>query len=173
VLSVPVRLLRAAVAVALVFAVAACGSNDPATKAANARSIKKLDATGVPGELNGLKVKREDVSKALKGAKRPYLDAVALFSLREGDKLQATLQIGRFASDAAYKTKTFRATLLNTVGGGSAKEFHVGTSQVYLTTGDRQTIALWFADQYIYILSSRDDYTFARSLLRSSLEVKP
>jgi hypothetical protein len=169
--------IRSFAALALVVAtavgVAGCGGGDPATKAAEARKIAVLDAKGIPGELNGLKVASEDVSKELKEADRPYLDALALYSLREGDELQATLQVGRFASDATYKRSAFRQSLLGTIGGGAAKKFHVGDSQVYLTTGDRQTIAVWFADRYIYILSSRDDYTRSRSLLRQALEVSP
>ena len=168
--------LRRGIAVLLVGAAlfgAACGE-DAATKAAEAREIKPLDAVRIPGKLNGLSVKREEIQDTVTdGARRPYLDAIALFSLRQKDKLQATLQIGRFSSDAKYNDDEFRATLLNTIGGGVAKKLRMGDHDVFFTTGDRQSLAVWFEDRFIYILSSRDDYDYARGLLRQALEVSP
>ncbi len=165
--------LRALLAAALLLGLTACGKSDPATEAAETRTIGVLEAPGVPGQLNGLRVQREDVKEALEAADRPYLDALVLFSLREADKLQATLQIGHFADDTKYDDEDFRSSLLLTVGGATAKEFHVGDAEVFLTTGDRQSIAIWFEEDHMYILSSRDDYTGARALLREALDVQP
>jgi hypothetical protein len=115
---------------------------------------------------------KEDVTKALDDARRPYFDAASLYSLREGEQLQATLQVGRFAEGSRYEERSFRHSLLATIGGGSAKELRMGDEQVFLTSGDRQSIAIWFQGRYVFILSAREDYRFPRALLREALAVK-
>jgi hypothetical protein len=156
----------------LVAPLIAC-SDDGQTAAADARVISPLDAPGIPGEVNGLVVAREDIAEQLGAAERPYLDAAALFSMREADTLQATLQIGRFADPGRIGDDQFRDTLINLIGGGAAREIRVGDHQVFLTAGDRQQLAVWFADRYIYVLSTRDEYLRGRALLRSALELAP
>ncbi len=165
-----VRLLACAVSAALVLG--ACGA-DPAVSAAEARVIEPLDADALPAQLLGLDVQREDISEILDGARRPYLDAASLYSLRDGKELQATLQIGRFASDADFADEGFRSTLLSTLGGGSIRQLRVGDEAVFLTTGDRQQIAAWFQDRYLFVLSTRDEFEQPRSLLREALELRP
>ena len=132
---------------------------------ADAREIVALDADRLPAELLGLQVKREDISEVLDGSKRPYLDEAGLYSLREGETLQATLQVGRFADGVDHDDTKFREKLLTTVGGGSIRELRLGDRQVYLTTGDRQQVALWFLDSYLMVLSTREEYQTPRALL--------
>jgi hypothetical protein len=163
-----------AIVAALVIGVtslAACGGGDPAVERAEARSIESLDTPGVPGVLHDLKVKREDLDDVLDDAKRPYLDGMALFSLRDGDRLMATLQIGHFAPDAKWKTSRFRSSLLATIGGGNPRRLRMDDQSVYLTSGDRQALAVWFEDQHLFILSTREDYDFPRGLLRDATEL--
>ena len=153
-------------------AMTACGSKDPVVERADQRKVAPLDAPGVPGELHGLKVKRENVKSALTSAKRPYLDGAALFSLRDGDRLMATLQVGRFADDARWTDDDFRGSLLSTIGGGSPRELRMGDQRMYLTSGDRQALAIWFKGRDLYILSSREDYDFPRGLLRDATSLQ-
>ena len=151
----------------------ACSEKSAAVEAADNRTVQNLDVAGVPGTLRGLSVVKEDVQATVENAERPYFDGLSFFSLREGEKLQATLQVGRFAEGTAYRTGRFRSSLLATIGGGTARELRMGEDRVFLTTGDRQSIAVWFRDQYVFILSSREDYRFPRALLREALAVQP
>jgi hypothetical protein len=165
------RLLPILVVVAALLA--ACGNENPQVRDADARKIVALDAPGVPGTLRGLAVVKEDIAGTVDKAERPYFEAVSLYSLREGDQLQATLQLGRFAEGTPYQRSGFRSSLLATIGGGAAKELRMGQDQVFLTSGDRQSIAVWFRGRHVFILSSREDYRFPRSLLREALAVQP
>jgi hypothetical protein len=149
-----------------------CGPTDPAVKRAEAREIKALDAPGVPGTLHGLRVKRENVKDALESAQRPYLESLALFSLRDGDRLMATLQIGHFAEDARWRDSEFRSSLLLTIGGSAPRKLRMGDQEVFLSSGDRQALGIWFKGRDLYILSSREDYDFPRGLLRDATELE-
>ena len=44
---------------------------------------------------------------------------------------------------------------------------------VYLTTGTKQSIGVWFKDRYLFVLATRADYDEPRTLLRKALEIKP
>lgn len=164
------RLVVPALALALVLT--ACGGGDPEVERAEARTISALDAAGVPGKLHGLTVDREDVDDTFESAKRPYIDGLVLFSLRDGDRLMATLQIARFADDAKWKTGRFRSSLLATIGGGSPRELRMGDQEVFITAGDRQGLAVWFKDQHMFVLSTREDFDFPRGLLRDAIDLE-
>jgi hypothetical protein len=157
---------------ALVPILGACGGTDPAVSRADERTVAALDAPGVPGTLHGLTVKRENVKDAISSAKRPYLDGVVLFSLRDGDRLEATLQIGHFASDAKWHDPDFQSSLLTTMGGGSARKLQMSGQSVFLTSGDRQALAVWFKGDNLFILASREDYEFPRGLLRDAIDLE-
>lgn len=167
------HLLRCLVAVVTVVGVTACGEEDPATRAASERVIVALEASPVPPTLNGLKVAEEDIADVLEGADRPYLEAATLYSLREGEALQATLQVGRFAADAKFADPDFRSSLVNRIGNGGANDFRMGDDTVWLTAGDRQSIAVWFNEDHIFVLSAREEYPGARALLREALGIEP
>ena len=49
----------------------------------------------------------------------------------------------------------------------------LGTDTVYLTTGTKQSIAVWFKDRYLFVLATRADYDEPRTLLRKALEIQP
>lgn len=164
--------LRALVLALVIGALGACGES-AAVEQADARAIAAIDADRLPSELLGLQVKREDISEVLDKAKRPYLDEAGLYSLRAGETLQATLQVGRFADGVDHTRPEFRDKLLNTVGGGSIRELRLRERQVYLTTGDRQQVALWFQGSYLMVLSTREEYETPRALLRAALELRP
>jgi hypothetical protein len=149
----------------------ACG-HDPATTQANNRTISVLDAPGIPSTLAGLRVQSEAIGDSLKKVHRPYVDSVALYSLRYGDTLAATLQVARFAAGVKGTDRAFQSRLLATLGPSSSKEFRIGGRSVFLTTGDRQSIAVWFTESDFFVLSTRADYLYPRGLLRSALDLK-
>jgi hypothetical protein len=49
----------------------------------------------------------------------------------------------------------------------------MGDHQVYLTTGRRQSVAVWWKGRHLFILSSREEFETPRSLLRAALEIEP
>lgn len=173
----PRRSLRRLLVIGLLGTVAvgtgACGREDAATKAADARVIVALEDSPVPPTLHGLRVQEEDIEESLDGVKRPYLEATTLYSLRAGEALQATLQVGRFTGEPRYRSASFRRSLANRVGNGSANDVRMGRQQLWLTSGDRQAIAIWFRGDHVFILSSREEYTASRALLREALEITP
>lgn len=167
------RLLAAGVAGAILLAASGCGGTDAATAAADERVIAPLVASPVPPSLNGLTVAEEDIAETLAGAKRPYLEAAALYSLREGEALQATLQVGSFIPEPRYRTDAFHQTLADRIADGRAPKVRMGDDAVWLTSGDRQSVAIWFRGDYMFVLSARDEYTGARTLLREALGIAP
>ncbi|MDQ1402046.1 MAG: hypothetical protein QOG03_362 [Actinomycetota bacterium] len=150
-------------------ALPACGGS---SKAATPTKITKLGPKVVPAELLGLTVSSESV-KQTEGQKRPYIDAIGLYSLRKGPLLEATLEIGRFSKEADYKSQGFKSSVVSQIGATEPKAYRMGTRTVWLTTGRRQSLSVWFQDRYFFILTARDDYPTPRTLLRRALEIKP
>ena len=168
------RLLIAGLAGAVLLAASGCGGADAADRGSRLdRVIEPLVASPVPPSLNGLTVAEEEIGETLAGAKRPYLEAAALYSLRAGDALQATLQVGRFTPEPRYRTPEFRQTLADRIADGSAPKVRMGEDSVWLTSGDRQSVAIWFRDDFMFVLSARDEYTGTRALLREALGITP
>jgi hypothetical protein len=125
----------------------------------------------VPNQILGLRVAPEDVSKQVKNLKRPYLDSVGLFSLREGDLLRATLQISRFNGLAKPNSPQFRASVIGLTGASRAQELRVGDIIVYSTTGSEQNVFIWFKERGLFVLSVHRDYEFPRTLLRRAVDL--
>jgi hypothetical protein len=154
---------------AMMLALAACGGH---ANAAPVRKLRPLKAPNVPTTMLGLTVSPESTKKA-EGERRPYLDGVGLYSLRKGPLLEATLQIGRFATDADYKSANFQGSVVAQIGTTTPQELRMSSSTVFLTSARNQTLAVWFRDRYFFILTTRDDYKTPRSLLRTALEIHP
>jgi len=170
-----VRTRRSAVAAALAVAAlggAACSGSSALSEATPSNQIKTLPANLVPTDVAGLAVKQEDMSNTLKFARRSYIDGVGLYSFRKGDLLQATLQVSRFNGNARYQSLRFRQQVINKVGGSLPKAVRVGGDTVYLTTGTKQSLSMWFRGRDFLILAVREDYPTPRTLLRQALELK-
>lgn len=149
----------------------ACSSGDGSVDRAEKRDIAELDAA-IPLSMNGLDVVEEDIAETLDSAQRPYLDAAGLYSFRDDELLQATLQIGRFADDVDEDDETFIDRLVNRVSAGSRK-VRMGDQLLYVAGADRQTLSMWFDDGHMYLLSTRDGFDGGRALLREALEIQP
>lgn len=147
----------------------ACG--DEATQL-GASSVERFDDSIVPDELLGLRVASEEVGGA-QDIKDPYVEGVGLYSLRDGELLQGTLQVSRFSEDADAEKARFRQSVVQQIGSSVPRRYRMSDRTVYLTSGKRQTIAVWFNGRYFFVLSTRDEFDRPRALLREAVEVQP
>lgn len=155
-----------------VSAAAACGDDEDASVDARSEAPEQLEADFLPSRLLGLNVEQEDQIDEVAAARGTYLDALGLYSVRDGDLLQATLQIGRFDEDADYIDDRFRRSIVGQIGSTAPKSYRMGDQQVWLTTGKSQRVSVWFEDDLFFVLAVRDDFERGRSLLRETLELK-
>ncbi|HUQ39455.1 MAG TPA: hypothetical protein VM030_04825 [Acidimicrobiales bacterium] len=167
-LSLPRRLLTLLL-LAIIGLTPACGGSD--AKADDGK-IDVLPKSVLGDDVLGLSVSQEKLTDTVVGTKRTYLDAIGLYSLRKGDLLQATLQVSRFKTDAKYAKSKFRQSILQQIGTTVPRPFRMAGRTVYLTTGKRQNVAVWFTGRYAYVLSTRQEYEAPRALLRRALEIK-
>lgn len=151
---------------------AGCSDDAEAVTGTRAKDIEELPADAVPNELLGLQGTQEDIGETLATTKRAYIDAIGLYSYRRDELLQATLQVSRFNDDADWDSPAFRRSVVGQIGGSVPKRVRVGDEAVYLTTGTKQTLAMWFRGRHLLVLAVREDYDQPRSLLREALEIK-
>ena len=160
------------VALATMLFGAACGSNPKGTSAAD---IKQLPKDLLKGTYLGLQPAREDISGSMSNQEaNAYIDAIGLYSLRNNQRLEATLQISKLSSKARPKSLKFQAEVADQIGGTKAQAFEMSGRRVYRSSSRKQSLASWFRGDYFMILSVRDTYKEPRTLLRLLLtEVNP
>jgi hypothetical protein len=152
----------------------ACGGAAEAkVSQVSGKDVRPIEATIVPSKILGLAVASEEVLGSIAAARRSEVEAAGMFSLRSGDLLQATLQVSRLRDDRRFRTASFRALVVSQIGSSLAHKTRLDDIDVYLTSGARQRVAVWFKGRYFFILSMRDDYRYQRSLIRTALEVTP
>jgi hypothetical protein len=156
------------VGICTVAGLAACGDGGGTP----VREIRALELDAVPDQVLDLAVGTESVD-AVKGARKPYIEAVGLYSLRRGELLQATLQVSRFHESADVDSAQFRGAVVRQIGATVPQRFQMGDDPVWLTAGRRQSIATWFRGNHVFVLATRDEYEQPRALLRELLEVEP
>ena len=166
--------MRTRVRVAALFLAAAafagCGSDDGLDQATNKIELIKSDQ--IPAEVMGLQVQSEDVSKTLSELERSWAEGVGLYSFRREELVQATLQINRFNDNANYEDSGFRRQILQQIGGTAPRQIQVGEEDVWITQSTKQTLAMWFEGEHLFILSIRQDFEKPRTLLREALELQ-
>ena len=162
--------IRVVAVVMAVGSVAACGSDDGLDQASGKIELIKSDR--IPAEVMGLQVQSEDVSKTLSEVKRSWAEAVGLYSFRREELVQATLQINRFNDNANYDDAGFRRRILQQIGGTQPRQIQVGEEDVFVTQSTKQTLAIWFEGEHLFVLSIRQDFEKPRNLLRSALELE-
>ncbi|MCA1845281.1 MAG: hypothetical protein LC792_19230 [Actinobacteria bacterium] len=167
------RSIQSRIAGVLLAAIAAAGLSacGGGAQANEGHEIRQLPASLLPTSMRGLTIGQEKLAEGVKDQKRTYLDAVGLYSFRKGDLLQATLQISKFTSAARYRKREFRQGILEQVGTTVPRQFRMGNQTVYLTTGKRQNVVIWFEGRYLMILSTREEFGEGRGLLRDLLDV--
>lgn len=129
----------------------------------------------MPETLGGLQAAEEDVSGELKKAgEKAYVSSVRLWSLREGARLRATLQVARFEPDAPTTERSFRDRVAGQVGSTAPRVRHIGDEVVYVSAGERQTFYGWFRGLYFVLLAVPTDTPNSRGLARAAMaEVQP
>ena len=166
------RVARLALALAALGLLASgCGGEDSAA-ADTAVKVTQLDASFMPKELLGYTLDPEK-TEGLGDFERSYIDAVRLYSLRDGDQLVATVQVGRFVDSAEWDERDFQRGVLNQIGASAPTASRLGEHTGYVTAGVKQRLAVWFRDGYLFVLGTRDEFTQPRTLLREALEVQP
>jgi len=165
------RCLGAVMAAAV--ALAGCARSDASVEPTPGQAVKALEISNLPADLLGLKLAPEDVTEDLAKVPAAYIDAMSLYSLRKDDLVMATLQVSRFNDGADVKAEKFRQTVVNQIGSTAPRTVRLGGETVYLTTGTKQSIGVWFKDRHLFVLATRADYDEPRTLLRKALEVKP
>lgn len=145
---------------------AGCGNSTPA----EAAEVELLGADAVPKKLLDLDVEAEDASM-VKNKKEPFVDAVGLYSLRRDDLLQGVLQVSRFTDEANVDRSAFRRQVVQQIGSTVPQRYRMGDQAIFLTTGRRQAVAIWFKGHDLFVLSTRDEYSQPLALLREALEL--
>jgi hypothetical protein len=166
-----VRRLLAACGALLMLVGSACGGGATASSTPSGK-IKQIDPGLIPAEVVGLKVAPEDVSSTVKKSHRAFVEALTIYSMREGDKLMATLQVTRANDPGAKNLKRFRDAVIGQIGSSQPRTMVVQGRNVYVSTGTKQRIAFWFEGRYLFVLATRDEFKFRRTLLREMLAVK-
>lgn len=152
----------------------ACGDATPEIEAVAARDdIMQLKSDLVPAEILGLKVEAEDLGTELKRARPSYVEGVRLFSLRAKKLLVATLQVSLLREESDWRSSSFRRAVVNQIGGSAPKSQRMSGMTVWLTTGTKQRISIWFKERYLFVMSVREDFDRPRTLLRTALEIDP
>jgi hypothetical protein len=160
-------------------ALAGCGRSDAAVDPVAGKKVKVLELASLPTEILGLAVRKEDVAGNVAKVSSTFIDGLGLWSLRTAssdsgaDLVQATLQVSRFSAGARFEEPDFRQSVVNQIGSARPRTFRLGSRTVYLTTGTKQSIAVWFKGRHLFVLASRSDYDQPRTLLREVLEIKP
>lgn len=165
------RKLSALLAVAGL-ALTACGRSEARVQPTAGERVQRLELSSLPSQLLGLTVQQEDVAETLTRVNSAFVDGLVLYSLRSDDLVQATLQVSRFGEGARYTQAEFRQTVVNQIGSSKPRAFRLGERTVHLTTGTKQSIAVWFQGRYMFVLASRADYDQPRTLLRKALELR-
>ena len=164
------RLTAGVLLVLIAVLTAGCGGGDDT---AAPTKIELLPNDLLPASMAGLRVAAEDIEGTVKGAKRQsYLDSAGLYSFRtDDDLLQATLQVSRFDEEARYQDPEFRQSVLLQIGSTVPRAFRMEDQTVYLSTGRRQNVVIWFKDEYLFVLSTREEFGRPRTLLREAIDL--
>jgi hypothetical protein len=167
--------VRACTSIALVLAcasLAGCVTGTSNLAGVEGKSVRSTPASLVPTEILGLTVQPEDTKDTMATFHRSYLDQVSLYSLRKGPQLEATLQVARFAL-AAKRVKNLQGTVVGQIGGALPRQIRYGTDTIYLTSATKQRVAIWFKRDYLFVLSTREEFDQPRTLLRQLLTIEP
>ena len=160
------RTRQVALTLALVLLAACGGGGDDAPV-----TVAQLGDDAVPSSILGLRVETEDVTERIENTDKPYVEAVGLFSLRDGKRLEATLQVSTFADDVDPEDETFRQSIVDQIGSTEAKAFRMADEIVYLTASKRQNVAIFFEDSSFVVLSTLETFEQSRALLREVMEL--
>ncbi|MEY2424684.1 MAG: hypothetical protein QOI61_256, partial [Actinomycetota bacterium] len=157
------------VALATLLFGAACGSSAP--KGTAAKDIKQLGDDILGGTFLGLIPQREEIGGSLANQEaNAYIASVGLYSLRNKERLEATLQISRLSDKARPKDPKFQLLVANQIGGTKVQPYVMSGHNVFRSSQRKQSLTSWFEGDYFMVLSVRETYETPRALLRVLLE---
>lgn len=126
----------------------------------------------VPATIAGLTAQEEDVSGPLKEAgDRAYVSDVRLWSLREGDRLRATVEVARFDPDAPTEDEGFRRSVTAQLKGAAPRQRKVGDDLVFVSGSTQQVFYAWFRGVHLVLVAIPTETTGGRTILREALQV--
>lgn len=166
------RLAQLLIVVSLVATTGACVRGQADVVGVDGKDVRPLAEGVVPGEILGLKVMPEEISGVLPQFRETYFDALSLFALRQGDRLEATMQVGHLNA-AAAKTENLQEAIVDQIGGARARRVRYGGTTVHLAEVTKQQLAVWFHGEHVFVLSTRADFDQPRNLLRAALAIDP
>ncbi|MGQ0434042.1 MAG: hypothetical protein ACT452_16750 [Microthrixaceae bacterium] len=155
--------------IALALVLAACG--DGGGESVTVADFDKIPPDRLPATVLDLGIGAEEFSATLLAGQEPYIEALGMFGLRKGDLLQATMQVSRFDSPSTIRNPVFRRSLAGQIGGtGQPSVSRVGDETVFIMPSGRQTLAVWYGSEEMYVLTVRPEYSQPRRLLRAMVE---
>lgn len=154
-------------AVLLLIALTACGK----AAALRQEAVKPFNLA-MPPEILGLRVASEDVSAELsERAGTFYVSELALYSLREGEQLRATLQVSKFSTDYDHEAPSFQRKVITLLGSSTPQKLKVGDATVYSASGNQQTMFAWFRGRGFFVSTVHSQYGRPRTLVRELLRL--
>lgn len=155
-------------ALALVPVATACGGGVVAAEPGDRGGV----SVDLPTEILGLRVQPERVDLSqIQKVSRPYIDQIAVFSMRQGKLLRATLQVARFNRAARPRDPKFRGSISGVLGGQQPIEAYINGTLVDSAAATSQNIFSWFNGRALFVLSVQQDYQFPRTLLRHIIDL--
>lgn len=165
--------LIAASLIVLLLAAIRVGLGDTGSTAkSRSGSSSRAVEVELPAQILGLNVQQEDVSQDIASLKTAtYVSSAALFTMREGEELQASLQIAGLNDLARPESDRFRRQVIGLMG-TSSQELRIGDDKVYMGSGNQQILYTWFRGRGFFVLTARKTYPFRRTLLRRLLPLE-
>lgn len=153
---------------------AGCGDKPTGSAAPPPERPAEIRPDLVPATIAGLAATLEDVTALEKQAgPSSYLASTRLWGLRDGKKLRATIQVGRFVADSRPHDEAFQRRIVAQVGETAPRPRHLGRHVVYVTSTNQQPVYVWFENAALLVLSVARDHPTPRQLLRQALELQP
>lgn len=162
------RALIAGTAVVLMAALVASLPSAPARRVPAA-----LPERVVPESIGDIRfVREEDAESAFhEDAERPLATEGLVYSLREGDVVQGSLQVARLDPRFDTRSPRIRDQILSGLGNGRLRPARIGEERVFRLEQAEQTLLLSFAPngQVYYLMAARRDFTEAERVFTSAL----
>ena len=105
----------------------------------------------------------------MKTVKDPFVTDVGVWSLREGERLRATIEVARFAPDASPGRRSFQRSIIAQMGQSTPRIRRTGDTRVYIISANKQALYVWFTGIHLVVLSTSAEYRSPRSLLRAAI----
>lgn len=127
-----------------------------------------------PASLNGLAMTEEKIGKGKKSAQTQYLTDITLYSLRQpSQQLEATIQVGRLKRGTPAASISFQREIAGQVGTTVPQEHRVGGTALFVTRVRKLSVAIWFKDGHLFVLSIREGYAQPKTLIRQAMAMDP